>query len=318
MSSLRQVAFQKLQAFLLNPGRFCLLVTGARGTGKCHSIQLAYDQIRQIPKKDLIEKTISNLKFVEARQWPHSPQDMDELLKKSNLGIVVLKDVDQLSIEQQEHLFDLLSTANGKFGIQKRHQVRMAFTSSKNIQDLRTENQYLIGKFWDRISQLIVELPSFKTDDCTIVQDFYATWQKMKFENFPEYKALANIPKNTSLESFLQNQSGSFEGNFRDLDKIAILYFNYRILFYGDKKKISEVIEKEIVKKVKEDFQSKSQLHTDPEDELSIFRFREENYSEMLKRYRISMRKWAVKKFGSVGNAEKKLGFKQGSLKNYV
>ncbi len=318
MQSLREEALNKLEVFMLNPGRFTILVTGSRGTGKLHGIDHLFQHVTSTDESELEEKTIKTISHCEARHWPSDSKGMDALLKKNHFGVIVLKDVDQLSFEQQNMLFDLLSTSNGLFGIKKQHQVRMIFTSSKNIEDLRTENIYLTGKFWDRISQLTVEMPSFKKDPSTIVKDFHAVWNKMEFDSQPEYKALAGIPKNAKLEAFLENHSGSFEGNFRDLDKIAILYFNYRILLYKDKRKISEPVESEIVQNVKEDFLGKLQLHTNPVDELSIFRFREEHHSVLLQNFKIALRKWAVRKFGSVAKAEEKLHYKKGTMKNFV
>ena len=44
-----------------------------------------------------------------------------------------------------------------------------------------------------------------------------------------------------------------FEGGFRDLDKLACMYFNYRILFYEERKSILDDIERKIVESIKDE-----------------------------------------------------------------
>jgi len=310
----RMETYQKLKIFLANPGRFCLVVLGSRGVGKHFAIENAFNEIKRNSPNELC---LNELVFIEASCFPETITDIDQLFEKNKYNTLVIEDVDELSFEQQKLLFTALSTTDGTFGINEKIIIRIVFTSSKGNEVLRTDNIILNGKLWDRISQLIIEIPSFKTESEDIVHYFNATWEKMDFAK--SSKHFANVPKNSKLEKFLEDNAFKFDGGFRDLDKIACLYFNYRIFHYKEKKKISEEIEDKVVLSVKSDFFSKYQLMGDDLNDLEIYRFETGlTHDELLKKYRIQLRKWAVKQYKTVKEAEKKLGFKPGTMKNYV
>ena len=314
--ALRIQAYQKLKVFLANPGKFCLIVLGDRGTGKHFAIEKAFDEIKSDAEKELC---LGSLKFIEPNDIPKEAIKLNKLFKANANKTIVIEDVEELNDEQQKLLFKALSTTDGTFGIGQKINLRIVFTSSKDIGLLRTDKDLLLGLFWDRISQLVVELPSYKKDGEEIVKDFYSTWTKMKFQDTKGYKHLSGTPKNTRLEMFLQNNAEKFEGGFRDLDKIACLYFNYRIFHYGNAKKILEETEKKVVESVIDDFFSKSQMQATSGNDESIFQFEIGlHWKEIEGRYKMQLRKWAVKEYGTVGKAEEKLGFKPGSMKNYV
>lgn len=313
---IRMEAYQKLKVFLVNPGRFCLVVLGSRGVGKHFAIESAFSEIKITNSNELC---LNELVFVEASSFPETITDIDQLFEKNKYNTLVIEDVDDLSFEQQKLLFTALSTTDGTFGINEKNIIRIVFTSSKDNEVLRTDNVILNGKLWDRISQLIIEIPSFKIESDRIVGDFKATWEKMNFEKTINYKHFANVPKNAKLEKFLEDNASKFEGGFRDLDKIACLYFNYRIYHYENKKKIIDELEDKVVLSVKNDFFSKYQMLGDNQNDLAIFRFEVGfSHQELLKKYKIQLRKWAVKQHKTVKDAEKKLEFKPGTMKNYV
>lgn len=312
----RLEAFQKLKVFLKNPGRFCLIVLGSRGSGKHYAIECAFEQILPDNSKELCLK---GLQFIEPNEIPSYEEELDGFLLKHENKTLVIEDVEDLSLEQQKLLFKALSTSDGTFGINEKLNIRMVFTSSKDSDLLREDGKYLTGLFWDRISQLIVEFPSYKQESENIVKDFQYTWKKMKFEKIEEYRQLSGLPKNISFENYLENNAEKFEGGFRDLDKLACMYFNYRIYHYGEKRKIDESIEKIVVESIKGDFFPKSQLQGSSGNDESVFKFEIGlKHQELLAKYKIQLRRWAVKEWVTVGKAEEKLGFKTGSMKNYV
>ena len=314
-SGKRKEAYQKLKVFLANPGKFCLIVLGSRGVGKHFAIESVFEEITSTNKKHCLE----GLKFIDANDFPENAEKLNELFKVNSFKTVVIEDVEELTNEQQKLLFKALSTTDGTFGISEKFNLRIVFTSSKDIDKLRTDNDLLLGVFWDRISQLIVELPSYKKDAESIIQDFYCTWEKMRFENIKKYEHFSDTPKNAILEKYLEDNAGKFEGGFRDLDKIACMYFNYRIFHYGDGKKILDETEKKVVASVKEDFFSKSQMQGSSGNDESIFQFELGlTHQELLGKYKMQLRRWACKEFGTIQKAEEKLGFKTGTMKNYV
>lgn len=315
--SIRFEAFQKLKAFLANPGKFSLLVIGGRGAGKQFSIKKAFQEIKG-EKINLKELCLKDLYFIDAHGFPSSESEIDKLFQNHIDQTLVIQDVEELSETQQRLIFDALSTEDGNFGISQKINIRLAFTSSYDVDLLRQEGEVLLGAFWDRISQLIVELPGFHLEQEYLPIYFKATWEKMKFYQISEHGDLATLPSENSLISFLESNHEKFSGGFRDLDKIAIMYFNYRLFLYNANSNINPLIEKEIVKKVKEDFFGKSQLHSDSSKSKSIFEIKPGfTMKELNSQFRFSVRNWAVSQYKTVQNAEKILGLKPGTMKNY-
>jgi hypothetical protein len=138
---------------------------------------------------------------------------------------------------------------------------------------LRNDADTLSLLLWDRISQLIIELPSFQGEGSNILTDFENTWKNMTYENIEEYKGLAVLPKLDVLRYFLELKHPEFVGGFRDLDKIACLYFNYRIFHYGEKRKIDSAIEELVFADVKQDFMGKTQMTDNDPNINSLFDF---------------------------------------------
>ena len=140
----------------------------------------------------------------------------------------------------------------------------------------------------------------------------------MKFENIENFKHLASTPNLVHLESFLENNKAIFEGNFRDLDKLAIMFFNYRILYYGEIKKINREIEKKVFESVKNDFLMRAQLKNPSLSDLSFFKIREGFSMQELKiQFNNRVKEWGRNKYKTIAAAERKLGLGQGTMKNY-
>lgn len=313
---MRMQSYQKLKIFLSNPGKFCLIVLGSRGAGKHFAIERAFSEIKNSRSSELCLKSLA---FINPDDFPMNAGKLNQLFSLNKFKTLVVEDVEELSELQQKLLFKALSTKDGTFGIGVKHKLRIIFTSSKEIDVLRTDQDLLLGYFWDRISQLIVEFPSFKIENEHIIEDFYSTWDKMEFMKTKGFAHFAGEPKNATLEKFLSDYAEKFEGGFRDLDKLACMYFNYRIFYYESKKKIEDSIEKKIVESIKEDFISKSQLHGNTINDMSLFQIRPGfSMDDLNAQFRIQVRKWAWKEYGTLGKAEIKLSLKKGTLKNYV
>ena len=302
----RKEAFDKLKVFIANPGRFSLIVLGSRGTGKRFAIEKAFEELNLKEEQGLCLTSIS---FIEPINFPTSEDVLDELMKNNEDKTLIVEDVENLTLEQQRILFKAMSSTDGKFGIKEKYGVRIVFTSSKDIDALREDGNYLTGSFWDRISQLIVEFPSYKMEKESVVRDFRNTWEKMKFENIERYRHFADVPKNYTLEKFLEDNAEKFDGGFRDLDKLTCMYFNYRIYYYGEMEKIDEVTEKKVIQSVKNDFFSKSQMKGSSGNEASIFQIRPGfAMRDLLGQFKIQVRKWAKKEYGTIAKAEEALG----------
>ena len=312
----REQSYKKLKNFMINPGRFSLTVLGDRGVGKKHAIKKVYQDLE---KNKNNYDCLAGINFIDAIKFPDSPKRIDNLLKKNQMQILVVEDVDLLKTDQQRLLFKAMETLDGYFGIKsKSFKLRIVFTSSAPIESLRTTQEHLLGYFWDRISQLIVYFPNFEEESALVVSYFKSIWKKMKFEEIKDFKHLSSTPSLARLESFLENNCAVFEGNFRDLDKLAIMYFNYRIFHYNDSKKISKDIEEKVLTSVKNDFLEKSQLKTPTHNDLSYFKIREGfTMEELKKQFRNRVKEWGKNKYKTITAAEEKLGLSAGTMKNY-
>lgn len=215
----RKEAINKLNSYLTNPGRFSILVIGNRGTGKTHWL----NQL-QITHKST-SKNLDNISFINAIKSNHfTNTEWENIFKKSNNGLLVINDIEELNKKGQATLFEGISTGEGgKFGFnKKKYDLRIAFTSTKSISTLRDNETYLTHKFFDRICQLAVKLPFYVGADKSIWRDFKKTWKKMCFKEHNK------LPGN-ELKEWLENGNNILHGNFRDLDKLAINWHNYRL-----------------------------------------------------------------------------------------
>jgi hypothetical protein len=324
----RMKAFEKMKCFIANPGMFCLVVLGSRGSGKHFSIEKAFNEV----KKDLEEETqkrlcLKEIKFIPSLEFPNDKQQLDKLFKSNISNTLVIEDFETLENLQKLLLLDALSTENGKFGIAKKVDIRILFTSSEKVDSLRTVSDGTSLLLWDRISQLVLDFPSFQEEGSNILIDFRNTWEKMAFHKLEKYKQLAEYPGLSQLEYFLQSRNADFVGGFRDLDKIACLFFNYRIFHYGEKRKIDNTIEEKVFEDVKADFAGKTQMKQEEETVNYLFDFNEVKPSDEKRKhptlddyniqFRIQFRKWLLEKHHTLSKAADNLDCSIHTLKNY-
>jgi hypothetical protein len=317
----RQLAFKKLESFISNQGMFSLVVLGSRGTGKKFVIQKLFEKFKkEKTKKDLEKLRLLDVTFLSPLNFP---DDIDRLFEENINKTIVFEDYENLSEKQKTILLDALSTTDGSFGLKEKVKVRIIFTSSQKIENLKTDT--ISNLFWDRISQLLVEFPSFEDEASHILKDFEVTWDKMEFWKIN--KDLAKPPTLDRLKSFLQKQSSDFVGGFRDLDKIACLYFNYRLFYYGEEKRIKPDIEDKVFIDVKNDFIGKTQMPTAEKTFTSIFDFDDVKPSDDEKQYptlddynsyfRIQFRKYLLDKHKTLSKAAQNINCSIHTLKGY-
>jgi hypothetical protein len=321
-------AFEKLKCFLSNPGMFALVVLGSRGSGKHFSIEKAFEYLKESLKEETQkELCLKEIKFIASLEFPNDKKQLDKLFQSNISNTLVIEDFETLERVQKLLLCDALSTVNGKFGIEKKVDIRILFTSSEKVGSLRTVSDATSLLLWDRISQLLVEFPSFQEEGSHILIDFRNTWKKMAFHKLEKYRQLADYPALSKLEYFLQNRNAEFVGGFRDLDKIACLYFNYRIFHYGEKRKIDNAIEEKVFEDVKADFAGKTQMKEEDETVNYLFDFNEVKPSDEKRKhptlddfniqFRIKFRKWLLEKHHTLSKAADNLGCSIHTFKNY-
>jgi len=263
----RKKQINMLKSYLKNPGRFSILVLGDRGTGKTFWV-------------NHIGKEVISFHASTAKSCKEFWEKQFEL---SHQKILLIEDIEQLNQLSQEVLFEGLSTQNGSFGYQdKNYEVTIVFTSSKKVSILRDSEKYLTNKFFDRIAQLVVEFPNFEQCGNSIIKDFKAIWGKFKFTTkYPN-----------SIEPWLKNNAHNLHGNFRDLDKLCIVWNNYQL---------SDIDEDKILPIVKYDFQKFYRFpETKDENVYELVFSKEETYQDMLENFRREVKAWAKEEFPSL------------------
>lgn len=315
---IRSESFNRLKSFLVNPGYFSVFVGGPRGSGKTFAIEHAYQQLKNETKKG-DQVSLKSMRIIGPTDIDDSVESIQQIFTDTENGILVLKDIADFSEAQQNILFRAMQTSDGTLGLKKKVFIRLVFVSSYPVEDLRSGATNLKPLLWDRISQLIAVFPSFSEEPDSISIDFRNTWEKMKFGSIAKYKGLHYSPKIASWDRFLEKYATEFRGGFRDLDKLCILYFNYRIYIYKETRKISEEYEKRIVQYIRDDFFGKIQTKEKSIDELAEFRFNQNDSMKVMEaKFRYQVRRWAERLYGGIGKAEDALGLGSGTMKNYT
>ncbi|MCL5129350.1 sigma 54-interacting transcriptional regulator [Algibacter sp. L4_22] len=282
----RKDAIIKLNSYLTNPGRFSILILGSRGTGKAHWLK----EIQSLHKED--DKNLDELVFISAFNTnKYNEADWINLFKSSNNGLLVISDIEELNKESQGLLFNGISTGQGgMFGFkEKKFKIRIAFTSTKDITTLRDNETFLTHKFFDRICQFAVKMPTFQEANIFIWEDFQKSWDKMSFQNHNEYPE--------DLKIWLKKLESPLYGNFRDLDKLAINWHNYRLL--GKK-------EDKILALVREDFFNYYHYPEHKTDINSTFEISKScDWDGNLKKFRLFYKNYIKNKYGTLRKGEK-------------
>ncbi|WP_405376987.1 sigma 54-interacting transcriptional regulator [Nonlabens sp. Asnod3-A02] len=300
-NSRRKKAIKKLNSYLTNPGRFSILVIGLRGTGKAH-------WLTQLQKHhEAYSRNLESITFINALKSNHfTITDWESTFKKSNNGLLVLTDIEELNKEGQATLFEGISTGEGgKFGFnEKIYDIRIAFTSTKSISSLRDSQAYLTHKFFDRICQFAVKFPSYHQGDRNTWKDFKKTWSKMSFE---EHNHLPGI----ELKEWLENGSIILHGNFRDLDKLAINWHNYRLQ--------DGIEEEHILELVKSDFNDFYRFPEHNDNLKREFEISEDiTWNDNLDNFKEVYTRFIKEKYGSLKQGAQKAGISYRTMERWA
>ena len=284
----RKKSVQLLDAYLRNPGRFSILILGRPGTGKSHWVRRIHSQICN---EVACATTIHEVSF---RNISPNKSDWINIFKKANKGILVLKELEHVK-PHDALLFEALSTTDGSFGfsLEERFEIRIVFTTSYSIDNLRRTEDWISHRLFDRVAQLVVEFPSLRDKNKGIWEDFQAVWEKMTFAEHSEFPG-------ETLKLWLEKEHKDFlHGNFRDLDKIAILWHQFRLM--GE-------TENEILERVKEQLSTYSAYPEQRTDLGDVFYFQEgKSKNELEAEFKASLKRWAIKIYGTQRKAEEAL-----------
>ena len=292
-----------LEHYLKNPGRFSVLILGERGIGKTKWVKQIAEEKLEIEPVTANCASFSDDTMAESELFGHTKGaftgaigEKQGLFKEADNGILFLDEVHTLSPRVQEKVMTALQTQSsgknqGKFCIRRLGDnkttyvaVRPVFASNLKLSELKKK---ILPDLYDRISQLVVEIPSIHESGLDIQKEFRNVWEAMHF------KQLNDVPQSPTFSKWIKRIP--LEGNYRTLQSIAINWHQGRLMFGKDN-------EHEVFGFVKKHFENyHSSVAVAPQFATYNFR-RGVTMKEMEKDYELAMLRWAFSEdgYGSV------------------
>ena len=230
---------------------FSILMLGERGTGKTFTVAEVLEEkhTEESKKAGKSNKAESPL-FIQANcaafeddskaeaalfgyvkgAFTGADKDRDGLFQeaaKSRAKVLFLDEIHHLSKRVQAKLLTAISTnKDNEFSVQalgssqtERLKLTLVFASNQPLERLR---ELLYPDFFDRVAQLVIELPPLREVPEERKNDWRLIWRQLRFDQVTEYK---EAPLPTAFWRWLQGQP--LYGNYRDLQKIAMYYRTY-------------------------------------------------------------------------------------------
>jgi len=285
---------------------FSVLLLGERGIGKT---RLAQEQQQQNTKfKDINCASFTDNQIAQSELFGHKKgsftganEDKKGFFEEANGGVLFFDEIHHLDKLMQAKLMKAIQTnEKNEFSITRlgdtneyKTKATLIFASNKNIQELR---KLLLPDFYDRITQLVIEMPPLRSAKKDIIDALKATWKHMRFEDFYEYKKTIGSDKKIldwlyTLELF---------GNYRDLQKITIYYKTY-LDFSKEIKKILK--EKSAFEFTKNQFEKYISFKS-KENIMEQYFDKEKSPAEIRKIFDNLFANWLIKTHGSAKKAE--------------
>lgn len=292
----------QLKYYLINPGRFSILIIGERGTGKTQLIKELATESGNVVVANCA--AFSDDTMAESELFGHKKgaftganENKKGLFEEADKGVLFLDEVHNLSKRVQEKLMTALQTEGsgkrkGMFMIRglgestpRYVSVRPVFASNLSIVELKKR---LLPDLYDRISQLVLEIPSLKDRKLNLKKEFAKVWEEMLFE---EENA---IPILNTFYKWLN--SLTLEGNYRTLQNIAINWHQGRLMKLSTEENVFDFVKTQIL-----------DYHTYDETVNKSFKFNFRKGSkkkEMEKEYRKAMYEWAKENYQGLTDKE--------------
>lgn len=230
-SELRSATQARLTACVKHDDNFSILVLGQRGVGKTRAVEealrAAWGTSKERPLVRANCGAFGDATHARSELFGHKKgsftgavDNRDGLLKQANKGALFLDEVHHLDRSTRGMLLTALQTdSEGKFrftplGAQEQEvsKFQPIFASNRPLAELEG---LVEADFLDRISQRIVEIPPLADEE--LDQAWQDVWYAMKFMGTPA----AGPPTDAQFLAWLHDVDRP--GNFRDLERIAIL-----------------------------------------------------------------------------------------------
>jgi transcriptional regulator with AAA-type ATPase domain len=222
----------ELESFFKNPGRFSVLVLGARGIGKSKMINEVGERVLGHAPTYFNCASVEGDTMALSELFGHlkgaftgADSEKPGLFRAAQrTGMLFFDEIHNLNKRVQEKLMTALQTVEqkGSPGWYRFRQVgpdapenfvrfQPVFASNRTVEELE---KMLLPDLFDRINQLGLYLPSLQEQGVKPSAAFATVWKNMLFKQ--------SIPAdNSAFNAWLD--SLPLAGNYRDLEKIAIL-----------------------------------------------------------------------------------------------
>jgi transcriptional regulator with AAA-type ATPase domain len=232
-SPVRDRAIKQLELYRKTGDKFVILVLGERGTGKSTTVRRIFEGDPPSLATPFVEAncaSFANPEMARSELFGHTAgaytgaaKARPGLFQEANGGTLFLDECHALDPSIQRLLLLALQTDNdGNYSFKplgadkpERTKFQLILGSNKRIDELRA---LFPEDFWDRIHQRRVEMPALDRAH-ELEGAWHKVWDNMKLRGVVDP---AEIP--TTGGQFLDwLKAQEFPGNFRDLQRIAIL-----------------------------------------------------------------------------------------------
>jgi transcriptional regulator with PAS, ATPase and Fis domain len=188
-SEKRQLAELKMRQYIKSG--FAIFILGERGIGKTRLAE------RFSANKDIVSvncASFTNSLLAESILFGYkkgaftdAKEDRKGVFEEADKGILFLDEIHHLDKDVQAKLMKALQTNDkNEFtikrlgdNIERKISTTLIFASNISISEL---HKRLLPDFYDRITQLVIELPSLRETPEDIPDEFEGIWRQMKFE----------------------------------------------------------------------------------------------------------------------------------------
>lgn len=224
---------------------FTIMLLGPKGIGKTEIVNEVYDP--KGTKKEVVsvncaqfksnpELACSELFGHKKGSFTGANSDKNGAFTKANDKVLFLDEVHHLDEATQAMLLTALQTdSNGFYNFTplggndlEQSKFQLIVASNKKQGELK---EFLLHDLLDRITQRVLRFSSLKPGK-SIIKEFNNVWVDMAFMGSPNpvnpLLDESNDHFDLRFKTWLSHRSRKFEGNYRDLQKIAILSADYQ------------------------------------------------------------------------------------------
>ncbi len=305
-TQIRAIIEDKFQTYLKQG--FAILLLGERGIGKSYIAQ-KYSELEKlnfvaVNCASFIDSQIAEAELFGYKKGAFTDAKTDKkgLIEEANNGILFLDEIHTLPKTVQFKLMRAFATDEQnrmtvrRIGEKQERKITLKaliLATNRTINELR---QLLLPDFFDRIAQLIIELPPLRQTPEEIIPAFKQIWEQLRFNEFYFFYQFPG--KDNLLLSWLKTLP--LYGNYRDLQKIAINYKAYLDFPESLKQKLPEKSAFEYTKSQFENYLYNTKTNTLPNNPYFST---DKSIKQMLKEFKRDLAKWAINTFGTAKKA---------------